>query len=137
LELFVSIELRWVVNKVLVAIYTFFLITWPRIQNCSVGQHGSPFIRDIEDISMALLALFILHICIGVFPGLFMVISVLNKMHDHILDPMSRFGIEKVKSVFRGREMTVHAICHKALGIVRVGRGLPCIVSKLVRCGPW
>ena len=52
-------------------------------------------------------------------------------MKDHILDTMKGFGIEELIGILRCREMAIHAIGHKSLGIVGMGGGLPSIVGKL------
>ncbi len=68
---------------------------------------------------------------------------VLGKMNINIFYAVYGFGIKKIKCVMGGRQMAVHAVRHKSLGIVDMGGGFPGIVSKLdfmagcteLRCG--
>jgi hypothetical protein len=55
---------------------------------------------------------------------------ILRKMDDNILNAVGGFGIKEIKGVMRGRQMTVHAIGHKALGIIYMGRSFPGVVGK-------
>jgi len=52
-------------------------------------------------------------------------------MNDDIFDAVHGFGIKEIKGVMGGRKMTVHAVCHKALGVVDMGRGFPGVVGEL------
>lgn len=96
-----------------------------------MGQHGAPLIRDVENIPVAFLALLIFKRGIGGLARLVMVIFIHGEMDDDVFDAMGRFCIEEIEGVMGGREMAVHAISHKPLGIVYMGRGLPGIVGKL------
>lgn len=113
------------------AIHTSLLITRTRIDHGLVRQHGAPFIRNIEDISMAFLTLLIFKAVIGFLPVFFVIIIVCEKMKHQVLETMKGFGIKEFEGILRGRKMAIHAIGHKALGIVRMGGGLPGIVGRL------
>jgi hypothetical protein len=117
-------------NQVLVAIHAALFITGSGIYDRSVGQHGPAFVWNIKYISMAFLALLVLKGGIGLLAVLFMIIRVLGKMNDNIPDPMHGLGIEEVICIIGSWQMTVHAVSHKPLGIVRVSGCLPCIVGK-------
>jgi hypothetical protein len=87
-----------------------------------VGQHGPPFVWDIKDISMAFLALIVLERRIRLLTIFLVIIFIQNKdVREQIFDAVPGFGIEKVKGVMGGREMTVHTVSHKSLGIIGVG----------------
>ena len=117
-------------NQVFVAIYTSLLIPGPGIYDIPVGEHGPPFIRDIQDIAMAFLALFILERGIGCQPVFLMIVFVLSKMNDDVLYTVSGLGIEKVEGVMGRRQVAIHTVRHKALLIIGVSRGFPCIIGK-------
>ena len=85
------------------AIHTSLLIAGPRIYYRSVGEHGPPFIRDIQDIAMTFLALFILERGIGCQPVFLVVVFILGKMNNDVLDAVRCLGIKKVECVVRGR----------------------------------
>jgi len=103
------------------AIHTLFFISCPGVKNRSMGQHGSPLIRNMEDIPMAFLALFVFEGCIGCIPGFLVVVFVLNKMEYDIFDAVHGFGIKEIKGIMWGRKMAVHTVCDKSLGIVHMG----------------
>ena len=108
------------------AIHTSFFITRPGIDNRSVGQHGAPFVRNIKDISMAFLALIVLKSGICLLTIFLMIVFVQqNDMGKEVFDAVPCLGIEEVKGVMRGGEMTIHTVCHKSLGIIGMGRGFP------------
>jgi hypothetical protein len=87
-----------------------------------MGQHGPSFVWNMEDISMAFLALVILKGGIGLLTIFFVVIFIQNKdMHEQIFDAVRRFGVEEVNGVVGGGEMTIHTVCHKPLGVIDVG----------------
>jgi hypothetical protein len=86
-----------------------------------VGQHGPSFVRDIKNISVAFLALIVVEGGIGLLAILFVIKFIQNKdVYEQILDAVPRFRIKKVKCVMGGREMTVHTIGHKSLGVIGV-----------------
>ena len=67
-------------------------------------------------------------------PALFFVVVVgfvLCKMDEDILDAVGGFGVKKVEGVMGRGQMAVHAVRHKPLGIVHMGRGFPGVVGKL------
>ncbi len=112
-------------------IHTPFLISPPRVDHITMGQHGPPLIGNIEKIPMALLALLVLERGIGNAPLLLVVICPAHKMDDNVLYAMCRLCIEKIEHICRGRQVTIHAISHKSLSVVGMGGGLPGVVDKL------
>jgi len=70
---------------------------------------------------MAFLTLLVLEGGISLLAIFFVIIFFLEKMYNNILDAMCGLGIEKIKGVVRSRQMAVHAVCHKSLGIIYVG----------------
>ena len=89
-------------DQVFMAIHAPFLIPGSGIYYRSVGEHRPPFIRDIQDIAMAFLALLIFKRGIGCEPVLLVVVFVLGKMNNDVLDAVCRLGIKKVEGVVRG-----------------------------------
>jgi hypothetical protein len=59
-----------------------------------------------------------------------MVVIFFDEMDQDVFDAVSGLGIEKIKGVMGGWEVTVHTVRHKPLGIVHVGGGLPCVVGE-------
>jgi len=109
-------------NQISMAIHTFLFVSRPGIQYRPMGQHGSPFIRDVKDISMAFLALVVLEKGVSLLAILFVIIFIQNKeVYKHIFDPVGSFCIEEIKSVMRGGEVTVHTVGHKSLRIICMG----------------
>jgi hypothetical protein len=106
-------------NKISMAIHAFFFISGPGIDHGSMGQHGATFIRNVQNTSMAFLALFIFKRVVGRLAIFFVIILVLGKVDDNIFDPV------------KGWQMAVHTVRHESLGIVYVGGCLPGIVGKL------
>ena len=80
---------------------------------------------------MTFLALVILERGVGLLPLFFVVILALEKMDEDVLGAVKGLGIEKVKGVVRGRQMTIHAVGHKSLFIVHVSGSFPSVISKL------
>ena len=82
---------------------------------------------------MALLALFVGKSRIG-FLTLQLVIvlaHILCEVNKDVFDPVGCFGIEKLERILRCGQMTIHAISHKALCVVGMGRRFPGIVGEL------
>jgi hypothetical protein len=52
-------------------------------------------------------------------------------MKDNIFDAVHGLGVKKIVSIVRSREMTIHAIRDKSLGIVHMGGSFPGIVGEL------
>lgn len=113
------------------AIHAPFLIPGSGIYYRSVGEHGPTFIRDIQDIAMAFLALFILERGIGSQPVFLVVVFILGKMNNDVLDAVRCLGIKKVEGVLWGWQMAIHTIRNKALRIIHMGGCFPGVVSKL------
>jgi len=86
-----------------------------------VCEHRSSFVWDVKDISVTLLALFVLERCIGLLTTLFSVVRLAQKMNDNVFYAMRSFGIEKIKRILRHGKVTVHTIGHKTLTIVNMG----------------
>jgi len=113
------------------AIHAPFLISPPRVDHIKIGQHGPPLIGNIEKIPVALLALLVLERGIGNAPLLLVVIFSAHKMNNDVLYAMGGLCIEKIERICRRRQVAIHAIGHKSLGIVGMGGGLPGVVGKL------
>ncbi len=73
------------------AIHAPFFIAWASVHYVAVCQHCPSFIRNIEEIAVALEALFILKRGIGSLAGLLMVIFSADKMNYNILNSVSGF----------------------------------------------
>jgi len=129
--LFVIVKLFGVVNQVLMTIYAFLLITRPGIDHVTVSKHGATFVWNVKEIAMTFLALVIPERGVGLLPLFFVVILALEKMNEDVLGTVKGLGIEKVKGVVRGWQMTIHAVGYKSLFIVYMSRGLPSVVGKL------
>ena len=129
--MFVIVKLSGVVNQVLVTIYAFLLITRPGIDHVTVSKHGTTFVGNVKEITMAFLALVIVERGIGLLSLFFVVILALEKMDEDVLGTVKGFGIEKVKGVVGSRQMAIHAVGHKSLFIVNMSGGLPGVVGKL------
>jgi hypothetical protein len=86
-----------------------------------MGQHRPTFVRNIEKVAVAFLTLFVFKGCIRLIAILLMVVSLLGKMNDNVFNAMESFGVEKVKRVVWSRQVTVHAVGYKTLGVVDMG----------------
>jgi hypothetical protein len=86
-----------------------------------MGQHSTPLIRDIQYISVALLALLVFEGGISRLAILVVIIFFLHKMDDNIFDAVGGLGIEEIKGIVRGGKMAVHAVRHETLGVIYVG----------------
>ena len=62
--------------QIFMAIHASLLIAGTRVDHGLVSQHGAPFIRDVEDVSMAFLTLLILEAVIGLLTVFFVIIFV-------------------------------------------------------------
>ena len=113
------------------AVYTTFFVSFPGIHHIPVGQHGTSFIRDVEEITMAFLTLLVLERGISIFPSLYVIIFVLEEVDNDVFHTVKGLGVKKVDGTLGGGKVTIHAIRHKALGVVGMGRGLPGVVSEL------
>lgn len=136
LVLLICVELFGVVNQVLMAVHTLLLVTGPGIDHRPMGQHSSTFVRNIEKVAVAFLTLFVLKGSIGFIAILVMIVSLLGKMNDNVFNAMESLGVEEVKRIVGGRQVTVHAVGYKTLGVVDVGGGLPCVVGILDLMAP-
>jgi len=129
--LFVVVKFSGVVDQVFVTVHAFLLIAWPGIHYITVGQHGATFVRNVEEISMAFLALVILERGIGLLSLFFVIVLFLKEMNEYIFCTVPGLGIEKVKGIVRSRKMAVHAISHETLSVINVSGCFPGVVGKL------
>jgi hypothetical protein len=60
-----------------------------------------------------------------------MIVLFLNKVNNNIFDAMEGFLVEKIKGVVGSREMAIHTVGDKALGIIYMGGCFPGVVSIL------
>jgi hypothetical protein len=126
-----------------VAVHTALFISWSGVQYGPVGQHGPSFLGKIEDVPMAFLALLILKGGIGLKTVLLVVILLHEEMNDNVFDAVGGLRVKEIEGIMGCGKVAVHAVCHEALGIVHMGRGLPRIVCELdlmtrrtkLRCG--
>jgi len=118
-------------NQWAMAIHTFFLIARSRVDHGSMSQHCASFIRYIQQVSMALQALLVFKRRIGSFAVFGLIVFTLNEMNKDIFNTMKSLLVEKIKGVVGGRQMAIHAIGHKTLGVVNMGGGLPAVVGGL------
>ena len=105
-------------HEVLMAIHTSFLVTRPWIDDRFMGQHGATLFRDIKNITMAFLTLFVLKTGIGLLPILFVIIFIHDKMTNQVLKTMKGLGVKEFIGILRGGKVAIHAICHKTLGVI-------------------
>ena len=129
LILFVFIKLTVHVNQVPVAVYAFFFHTLLSGTGRIDGQHGASLIRDMQKITMAFLALCIFKSCIGMFTAFFPVIGAIGEMDEYIFDAVSSLGVKEIDRILRGRQMAVHTVSDKPLGIVYMGGGFPTVIG--------
>jgi hypothetical protein len=130
-ELFVIIPLPRNMNQGAMAVHTFFFIARSRVDDGSVGQHGAALVRNVKQIAVALHALFIFKGGIGRFAIFFSIIFTLDKVNEYVFNAVQRLLIEKIKGIVGSRQMAIHAVGHKALGIVDMGGGFPGVVGRL------
>ena len=121
LILLIRVDGSWIVNQISMTIDATLLVTGPRINDRSVGQHGPSLLRDMDQVPVAFLALLILKGGIRLLTIVVVIVFVLGEMNHDILDAMECLGIEEINGVVWGREVTIHAVCHKSLGIVDMG----------------
>ena len=112
-------------------IYAFLLITRPGIDHVTVSKHGTAFVWNVKEVTMAFLALVILERGIGLLPLYLVVVFTLEEMDEDVLGTVKGFGIEEVKGVVGSRQMAIHAVGHKSLFVVHMSGGLPGVVGKL------
>jgi hypothetical protein len=83
-------------DQVSVAVKAFLLIAGSGIEDRSVGQHGPPFVRDVEEVLVTLLAISILNALVS-YPSVpFPIVFVQGEVEDQILH--SVVGLEIVES---------------------------------------
>ena len=90
-------------NQILVAIHASFLIAGSGVDDRPVGEHGPPFVRDIQEIAMAFLALLIFERGVSREPGFLVIVFVLGEMNDDVFDAVRGLGVEKVERIMGGR----------------------------------
>jgi hypothetical protein len=98
-----------------------------------MSKHGAAFVRDVKDVAMAFLALFIREGCVGLSPLHLVIIftHVLSEMNDDIFYSVYRLRVEEIECVMGSWEVTVHTVCDKTLGIIDVGGCFPGVEGKL------
>lgn len=60
-----------------------------------------------------------------------MVVFFLGEVNDYVFYPMGGLSIKEVKGFVRSWEVAIHAVRHKALGIISMGRRLPAVIGKV------
>ena len=126
----IVVELTRIVNQISVAIHTSLFVTRPGIDYITVGEHGAALIGDMKQIAVALLALVVLEGGICLLPIPLMVIGVLGKVNDYVLDAVEGLGVEEINGVLGSGQMTVHAVRHKTLLVIYMAGGFPTIIGK-------
>jgi hypothetical protein len=120
-----------IVDQVAMAFHAPEFVPGPGIKDRPVGQHGPPFIRQVQDIPMTLLALVVFKGSIGRLPVFLVVVSSFGEVLVDIFNAVKSLSIEKVNGILGSRQMAVHAICHKPLAVIMVRGSLPGPVGKL------
>jgi hypothetical protein len=95
-----------------------------------MGKHGTAFVWNIQYVAMALHALFVIEGVVGRLAVFGVIVFSSQEMDHHILNAVKGFGVEEVKGVMGRRQMAVHAVGDKSLGIVDVCRCLPGVVGE-------
>lgn len=115
------------------AVNALFFIPRPGIQNIPMGKHCPAPVRDIKDVPMAFLTLLVGKGCICFLPlqRVIVLTHVTGKMKEDVFDAMGGFRVEKIERIMGRREMAVHAVRDKPLGIVDVGGCFPRVVGEL------
>ena len=121
----------FVVDQVTMAVHTTFFVSVPGIHHIPMGQHGTSFVGDIEEIAVAFLTLLVLERSVCIFPRFHVVILILEEVEHDIFHTVKGLGVKKIDGTLGGGKVTIHAIRHKALGVVGMGRGLPGVVREL------
>ncbi len=87
------------------AVHTLFFITRLWIENRLVRQKSAPLVGHAQQIAMTFLAMTVIHICIGPFAILGMVVpgGFHGEMSHHILDPVVGLGLKELKAIIQGR----------------------------------
>lgn len=104
-----------------------------------MGQHGTPFVRNVKDVAVTFQALLVFERSVGMFPLDLMIVRFrsLHEMDEDILDAVGRFGIEKIDGIVGGGEVTIHTIRHEPLGVIDMGGrppGVVCELDFMTRC---
>ena len=96
-------------------------------------EHRPSFVGDVKNIAMAFPALLIREgrICLSPLQCMVVFAHVLGKMNKDIFYAVGGFRKEKIECVMWGREVTVHTVCDKTLGIIDVGGCFPGVEGKL------
>lgn len=77
------------------------------------------------------MALFVFERGVSRLAIFFVIVLLLDKMDDNIFNAVNGLGIKEINGVFWSRQMTIHAVRYKSLGVVHMGGRLPCVVGKL------
>jgi hypothetical protein len=102
-------------------INALLFIAGPGINHVTVSQHGAAFIRDVQEIAMAFLALLVFERGVSFLPLLFMIILFLIKVDENVLGTMKGLGVEELQGILGRWQMAVHAVGHETLLVVHVG----------------
>ena len=83
-------------------IHAFLLVAGPSIDHVTVSQHSTAFVRDVENIAVALLALLVLERGVGFLPLFLVIILCLDEMDKYVFGSVEGLGIEEVEGVVWG-----------------------------------
>ena len=103
LKFLITVKLFLCMNQIFMAIQAFLFITGSSVNNRTVCHHCSPFIGNVKQISVTLLALSVLKRRISLLPVLFMVVVAPEDMNKEIFYSMHSLSIKKVKRIVRSR----------------------------------
>jgi hypothetical protein len=78
-----------------VTVHTLFLIT----NHVTVSQHGAAFVRDVQEIAMAFLALVVGEGGVCLLPLLLVIILLLKEVDENVLGAMKSLSVEELKGI--------------------------------------
>ncbi len=110
-----------VMNQVIVAVDTLFLISRTGVEHGAVGQHGPAFVGHGQEVAMAFLALGIVEGRVGGLPVFLAIVFLAGKMLDHVFEAVNGLGEKEVEGFVRRGQMAVHAVGYESLRVVHMG----------------
>ena len=113
------------------AIYAVLLITGSGIDDRFMCHQSTTIIWNIDDIAMAFLALFVFKRSIRCLAIFIVIVLILYKVNDNILDAVNGHCKKEIKGIFRSRKVTIHTVRYKTLSVIYMCGSFPGIVGKL------
>ena len=108
-------------NQVPVAVNTLFFIPFSRIYNGFMGKHCPAFVRYIEYVPVAFHTLGVFKRFIGLGTIFIPVVGAIDKMDKYILNAMGGFGVKEIDHILGRRQVAIHAVGRKPLGVIDMG----------------